>query len=156
MFKILTPFAIVLMIFIFYPVKIDKTIQVSEYKQLACMAKNIYFEAGHEPFEGKIAVAQITMNRLNHQSFPKTVCDVVYERNKRTCQFSWTCEKKTNKINQEKYVESIEAARLVMQGKASIDILKDALYYHADYVNPKWNKLKVAKIGRHIFYEPRN
>ena len=144
------------MIFILYPVKINKTVEITDYKQLACRAKNIYFEAGHEPFEGKIAVAVITMNRVKHNAFPDNVCDVVYERNRRTCQFSWTCEKKRNKINHAKYIESIEAARLVMQGKASIDILEDALYYHADYVNPRWNKQRVAKIGRHIFYEPRN
>lgn len=140
----------------FIPTQIQKPATTADYKQLACMARNIYHEAGHEPFQGKIAVAQITMNRLKHQSFPKTVCDVVYQRNAKVCQFSWTCQKIKNKINNEKYTESIEAARMVMQGKASIDILEDALYYHADYVNPRWNKQKVAKIGRHIFYEPRN
>jgi spore germination cell wall hydrolase CwlJ-like protein len=30
--------------------------------------------------------------------------------------------------------------------------MEDALYYHADYVNPRWGKVKVGKIGRHIFY----
>lgn len=142
--------------FFLYPAQIQKPATLTDYKQLACMAKNIYFEAGHEPFQGKIAVAVITMNRVKHRAFPDNVCDVVYERNKRVCQFSWTCEKKKSKINQAKFMESIEAARLVMQGRAHIDILDDALYYHADYVNPQWNKRKVAKIGRHIFYEPRN
>ena len=31
--------------------------------QLECLAKNIYYEAGGEPFEGKVAVAQVTLNR---------------------------------------------------------------------------------------------
>jgi spore germination cell wall hydrolase CwlJ-like protein len=30
--------------------------------------------------------------------------------------------------------------------------LDQALYYHADYVNPRWGKEKLATIGRHIFY----
>ena len=30
--------------------------------------------------------------------------------------------------------------------------LKNALYYHADYVNPGWKKPKIEKIGHHIFY----
>ena len=159
--KLLTVSGIILTLLIatlfLYPIQIQKPTSTSDYKQLACMARNIYFEAGHEPFEGKVAVAVVTMNRLKHEEFPKTVCDVVYQRNKKTCQFSWTCEKyKYKKINEEKYVESIEAARVVMQGKVNIDILGDALYYHADYVNPKWNKRKVAKIGRHIFYESRD
>ena len=32
-------------------------------RQLDCLAKNIYHEAAGEPFEGKVAVAQVTMNR---------------------------------------------------------------------------------------------
>ena len=31
-------------------------------RQLECLSKNIYYEAGSEPFEGKVAVAQV--NRL--------------------------------------------------------------------------------------------
>ena len=34
-------------------------------RQLGCLAKNIYHEAGGEPFEGKVAVAQVTINRTN-------------------------------------------------------------------------------------------
>jgi hypothetical protein len=33
-------------------------------KQVDCLAQNIYFEAGHEPHEGKMAVALVTLNRL--------------------------------------------------------------------------------------------
>ena len=34
-------------------------------RQLSCLARNIYFEAGSEPFEGKVAVAQVTLNRAD-------------------------------------------------------------------------------------------
>ena len=50
-------------------------------QELNCMAMNIYREAAGEPFEGKVAVAQVTMNRVNHTDFPKSVCAVVYEKN---------------------------------------------------------------------------
>ena len=30
--------------------------------------------------------------------------------------------------------------------------MKNALYYHADYVNPNWRLPKIDQIGRHIFY----
>jgi spore germination cell wall hydrolase CwlJ-like protein len=36
-----------------------------------------------------------------------------------------------------------------------LDGVKNALYYHADYVNPNWKYQKVAKIGNHIFYNER-
>ena len=49
-------------------------------RQLDCLAMNIYREAGHENFEGKVAVAQVTMNRAAHPSFPKDVCAVVFQK----------------------------------------------------------------------------
>ena len=46
-------------------------------RQLGCLAKNIYHEAGSEPFEGKVAVAQVTMNRAANSQFPGDVCKVI-------------------------------------------------------------------------------
>ena len=62
-------------------------------QQILCMAKNIYYEAAKEPFEGKLAVAQVTMNRANSVQFPKTVCEVVYQKINQTYQFSWVGER---------------------------------------------------------------
>ena len=42
--------------------------------QLKCLAQNIYYEAGSETFEGKVAVAQVTMNRLESGRFANNVC----------------------------------------------------------------------------------
>ena len=42
-------------------------------RELECMALNIYREAGNEPFEGKVAVAQVTLNRVDHPAFPNSV-----------------------------------------------------------------------------------
>ena len=36
------------------------------------------------------------------------------------------------------------------------DVTNGATYYHADYVNPGWTKLKKeTQIGRHIFYKSK-
>jgi len=48
-------------------------------KQVECLAKNIYFEARNEPFAGQLAVALVTLNRVYDDTFPNTVCDVVYQ-----------------------------------------------------------------------------
>ena len=56
------------------------SIKVRE-KQLDCMAMNIYREAGHESFEGKVAVAQVVMNRVNSGKFAPDVCGVIYQKN---------------------------------------------------------------------------
>jgi spore germination cell wall hydrolase CwlJ-like protein len=133
------------------------TAQVRE-RQLACLAKNIYHEAGSEPFEGKIAVAQVTMNRVNSGQFPDDVCRTIFQKNifyeKVVCQFSWTCNQvgKFMPTNSDNYKESMIAAQKVLLENYRLPSLEKALYYHADYVNPNWGKEKVAKIGHHIFY----
>ena len=127
-----------------------------EQKQIDCLALNIYREAGHEPEDGKIAVALVTMNRVKAAGFPDSVCKVVQQKTKNVCQFSWKCIAHLPRINQELYKYTREIATLVFLNH---DILEDitlgALFYHADYVRPRWHKLEVTtKIGRHIFYKP--
>jgi spore germination cell wall hydrolase CwlJ-like protein len=46
----------------------------------------------------------------------------------------------------------MEAAKKVLLEGFRLPSIKNALYYHADYVNPGWRKERVAKIGKHIFY----
>jgi spore germination cell wall hydrolase CwlJ-like protein len=127
-------------------------------RQLDCLTRNIYYEAATEPFEGKVAVAQVTMNRVEDGRFGKGVCDVVYKKNvimeRVVCQFSWTCDgvSRVKPIYQAHYRESEEVAKKVLLENVRLPSMKDAMYYHADYVNPRWGKPQVAKIGRHIFY----
>jgi len=128
-------------------------------RQLDCLARNIYHEAGYEPFEGKVAVAQVTINRAESGQFPSDICQVVYQKNivyeKVLCQFSWYCDSASLKkpMNGPVYVESMEVAKKVLLEGFRIDSVKKALYYHADYINPKWNREKIAKLGHHVFYK---
>jgi spore germination cell wall hydrolase CwlJ-like protein len=47
------------------------------------------------------------------------------------------------------------AKKVLLEG-FRLDIMKKAMYYHADYVNPNWKLEKIGKIGRHVFYkEPK-
>jgi spore germination cell wall hydrolase CwlJ-like protein len=129
-------------------------------KELDCLTKNIYYEAGIENFEGKVAVAQVTLNRTKSDKFPNNICAVVYERNliynNVICQFSWYCDSKVKvrPINQAAYKESEAVAKKVLLEGFRLNIItEDILYYHADYINPKWKRKRVTKIGRHIFYK---
>ena len=130
-------------------------------RQLECLAINIYREAGYEPFEGKVAVAQVTMNRVATGKFGDDVCGVVYQKNvimeKVVCQFSWACDSahKNRPIGKEAYNESYEVAKKVLLEGFRLDVLKDALFYHATYVNPRWNLEKIGIIGQHIFYKQK-
>lgn len=128
-------------------------------RQLKCMADNIYYEAATEPAEGKLAVGIVVMNRVAHPAFPKDPCQVIYQRNtfyqNIVCQFTWLCDGSVGRrpVQQRLYDESMDAAKMVLLEGFRMPSLKDALFYHADYVNPRWGKVQVAKIGRHIFYK---
>ena len=44
-----------------------------------CLAQNIYFESANQPFAGRVAVANVVMNRADDVQFPTEICDVVYQ-----------------------------------------------------------------------------
>jgi len=127
-------------------------------KQLDCLTRNIYWEAASEPFEGKVGVAQVTLNRVESGKFAPTVCGVVYQKNvfyeKVVCQFSWFCETnhKIRPIHKPLWKESEDVAKKVLLEGFRLPSLENALFYHADYVSPGWKLPRIEKIGRHIFY----
>lgn len=49
-------------------------------KDVECLARNIFYESGAEPTEGKIAVGLVTINRAQDGRFGKSVCEVVKAR----------------------------------------------------------------------------
>ncbi len=133
----------------------------SELRDIRCLAMNVYHEARGEPLSGKYAVAAVTMNRVKSNRHPNDVCEVVYKRawNKKkkyfVSAFSWTSDKNSDVPQNSKYwLEAVRIAKEVYSDKKKTKA-KDALFYHADYVSPRWaaKKVKIAKIGRHIFYK---
>ena len=120
-----------------------------------CLAMNIYHEARSEPFEGKLAVAHVTMNRVKSPKFPNDVCSVVWQDS----QFSWTNDGKSDKMKEKKHRrEALLIASLFLQKHAwnKNDLTQGATFYHANYVEPFWSKkFEVTTIiGNHIFYKP--
>lgn len=130
-------------------------------RELDCLTRNIYWEAASEPFAGKVAVAQVTLNRVASGRFPNSVCGVVYQKNviyeRVVCQFSWFCEgtHRVKAIHTPLYRESEEVAKRVLFEGFRLPSMEKAMYYHADYVNPGWQLPRIEKIGRHIFYGER-
>ena len=146
-----------------------KDLTPEKQRQIECLADNIYFESAHEPVDGKIAVAFVTMNRVYSPLWPNTICDVVLQkgRNPHTgrivCQFSWFCEERPKAMWQSRYLTKTdnrlynEIRELSVQFYLNYENMEDpsmgAVFYHADYVNPRWrNVTKTTVIGRHIFY----
>ena len=123
-------------------------------QQIECMAKNLYYEAAMESFEGKLAVAQVTMNRANSPQFPKTVCEVVYQKVNNTYQFSWVGERVGPVKNKYAWQECMIVARKALTESSLHDTIykTKSMYYHNTSVNPAWKLKYVAKIGNHLFY----
>ena len=131
------------------PVKLDSR----DNAQIQCLAENAYFEAGNQSTNGKIAVTNVVMNRVNdrRKRFGSTPCAVVSQKTGGTCQFSWKCERHKVIRSGEQYAASRKIAEQVYLGNYT-DITNGAKYYHTAYVNPGWALKIVARIGAHIFY----
>ena len=117
-------------------------------RSLECLALNVYYEARGESLAGQYAVAEVTMNRKASLGYPKTVCEVVYQRSA----FSWTGEKVYEPGGAE-WERALKVAEDVYYGRRA-PALPGVLYFHATYVRPQWAKerSRVARIGRHVFY----
>jgi len=127
-----------------------------------CLTDNIYFEARGQGQAGWLAVAQVTLNRVQDKRFPNTICEVVKQgltyasgdpiRNK--CQFSWYCDGKSDKPKNTKVYNEISELVDYINDHDLRDITEGATHYHADYVRPSWakTKTKTTEIEDHIFY----
>jgi hypothetical protein len=128
-------------------------------RDLTCLARNVYYEARGEPEKGKLAVAKVTLNRVNSSRFPNTICDAVYEqrwdkrRRRYVGAFAWTEFNTLPALKKKEWQIAWKAAETVYENPESVK-LKGALFYHATRIKPRWAKQKkrIKKIGRHIFY----
>ena len=122
-------------------------------REIMCLAYNIYYEARGESKKGQIAVGNVTMNRARSKNYPNSVCAVVTQKHKNTCQFSWFCMKKLPVIREEMFAEIRDLAKRIYTGEIK-DITKGSTHFHAIDVNPAWieNKVVTVEIGNHIFY----
>ena len=131
-------------------------------RQLACLARNVFYEANGEPMAGQMAVAQVTVNRARSGLFPRDLCAVVAQTtivggDTKVCQFSWYCDRDLNKTRIIKSSETsyIAAKSVFLEGKKVANIDKDVMWFHETSikVNPRWPHKVATKIGNHVFYK---
>jgi len=123
---------------------------------VTCLTQAVYYEAGRESEEGRAAVAEVVMNRAASGRYPSDICEVVYQRNARTCQFTFTCDGSIgrHKVDPASWAQADRIARQVYSAGYQSILPKRSVNYHANYVNPTWSARleRVRSIGAHIFY----
>lgn len=136
-------------------------IKITDSKEVASRGNNreddlywlsriIHAEAQGEPYEGKVAVGNVILNRIKSSDFPNTLYGVVFDKQFGYTQFSPVID---GSIYNTPNSESINAAKAALNGERPIG---DALYF----LNPRkatnfWivqNRKFFMTIGDHDFY----
>ena len=113
------------------------------------LARIIHAEAAGEPFDGKIAVGNVVLNRVASPMYPNTIYGVIFDRKNGT-QFSPVS---FGTIYNTPNADSVIAAKICLEGYS---LSTDALFF----MNPRiatsnWiskNRPYLFTIGRHDFY----
>lgn len=118
-------------------------------REMQCLAGAIYFESRGEPLAGQLAVGRVIVDRSKSGRFPNSYCGVVYQRS----QFSFVRGGSMPAIRygSQAWKKAVAIAQIAHEGswKSEAD---GALFFHANYVNPRWRLTRMAQVGNHIFY----
>jgi N-acetylmuramoyl-L-alanine amidase len=130
-----------------------------ETASLNCLAETIFYEAGNQPTEGKIAVAFVVLNRAHRGG--KTICEVVHQTLNRQCQFRWYCNLPLRKRPKDRmqWGESRQLARSMLDHPENYeDPTFGAVAFRAATDSSRWFRLALIRtvtIGAHIFYREK-
>lgn len=125
---------------------------LAESRDLECLTQAVYYEARGETRAGQAAVAQVVLNRTRHPAFPKTVCGVVFQRARATCQFSFACDGSIGRrVEKAAWRRAEQVAAKALDGSVMAEV-GNATHFHVSRLNPGWNLLKVGQVGSHVFY----
>lgn len=118
-------------------------------EEITLLAKVINAEAYSEPYEGKVAVGAVIVNRVKSNRFKNSIKDVISSG----CQFTVVCNGKIDRLDL--LEDSRQAALEALRGA---DPTKGALYFTNLGItkNPDfWARLtQTVKIGNHTFFKP--
>lgn len=124
---------------------------------ITCLARSIYWEAKGVPGRDMEAVANVVMNRLAHEGFPNSICEVVTEGSEQPpCQFSWWCDGRPDEVVEP---DAYEVAREVARQAINLELADHtggALYFHHRTVSPDWASVypRTAETREFLFYRP--
>lgn len=113
------------------------------------IAQVLQCECGSAPFEGKIAVANVILNRVASDLFPSTVTDVIYDRRGGSVQFPLAYN---GKIHNVPSLECILAAKCAVNDAV---VAKDCLFFQANSIKDSWtnrNRTYALTSGGNAFF----
>lgn len=124
----------------------DKTIYVTD-SDVYLMAQIVYAESRSEPYEGKVAVASVILNRLQDPSFPKSIEGVIKQKNAFSCVVNGQIDVIPDKASYDAVLEALK-------GKDPTD--KAVFYYNPKIATSIWmkniEKSNIKPIGNHVFF----
>ena len=113
-----------------------------------CMTRVMYFESNRSSPEGMLAVGTTVMNRLDNPRYPKSVCEVVGQRN----QFAPGVLDRT--VNPREAALSSQMADKVLSGDRHPQLPPNAMFFHAAGLTfPYTNMHYLLVAGGNAFYE---
>ncbi len=118
-------------------------------ESLKCLTENIFYEAGNQSVEGKLAVAYVTWNRTQNERFPNSICSVVHQKK----QFSWVTNSSYRNQHSKNGWRWKEAQTVARNFQFFPDPTSGALFFHEKSIRPNWKYRQVTQIEDHIFYE---
>lgn len=120
-------------------------------EDLYWLSRIINAEASGEPYNGKIGVGNVVLNRVNSSNFPNTVKGVIFEYYKGIPQFSPVAN---GTIYNNPTQESVQAAENALNGSNTVGV--STYFFNPDKASATWivnNKTYVKRIGNHVFYK---
>jgi spore germination cell wall hydrolase CwlJ-like protein len=127
---------------------------LDQTRDLECLTQAVYYEARGESRAGQAAVAQVVLNRTRHPAFPKSVCGVVFQRLRGTCQFSFACDGSVHRrVELGAWRRAEQVAARALDGSVMSEV-GNATHFHVARISPIWRNslLRVSQVGSHVFY----
>lgn len=124
------------------PKVVEKAVPTSNGYEVDLLARLVRAEAGNQPFEGKVAVAQVVLNRVASSQFPNSISAVIYQSG----QFSPVANGSINKPATADDVQAVHEAMNRGVGQA-------LFFYNPSTASSRWldGRPTVQVIGDHVF-----
>jgi N-acetylmuramoyl-L-alanine amidase len=125
-------------------IKDEDNSQTISNEEKKLLARLVHAEAKGEPYVGKVAVAEVVLNRVEHKQFPDTIEEVIFERNA----FEPV---QNNSIHETADNEAFKAVQEALSDQGNDD--GSLFFYNPDTATSDWIRTRevIKTVGNHAF-----